>query len=113
MVTIFIVVAIHFSLYLYGNKLDADSGRLTGWTDYIKSNQLLVGILLYLWIIGFNIVSFVIYRQFEQSEVLPADDFYICTWERSGREPLVIRLPDHSIAIGMESDTGSCPPQKK
>lgn len=97
------------------------------WLSYIRSNQFFVGILVNLWIIGYNTVSWFIYRQFERRDVYPADDFYIATSERAAnggeiashvsamvqtpilmmgdRLPTLIQLPGDAFALGIQQSS--------
>lgn len=94
------LLVLHAATWVYCRT---DEERAFRWRLYLESNQFLVGTLLYLWIVGFNIVSWVIYRQFEQNEPYPADDYYVSSLDEAGRgaqmAPLILNLPDKRLAL--------------
>lgn len=47
------------------------------WRMFLHSNQFIAGLLLFSWVLAFNIISLVIYYQFESEEQYPADEFYV------------------------------------
>jgi hypothetical protein len=80
------------------------------WRIYIASNQYLVGGLLYMWLTGYMIISFVIYHQFEQTERYPADDYYITTEGSGTVMPELLVLPDGRLAVGAYVGVGTTKP---
>ncbi|PJF17968.1 hypothetical protein PSACC_02275 [Paramicrosporidium saccamoebae] len=72
----------------------------SAWRVYISSNQYLVGGLLYMWLTGYMIISFVIYHQFERTERYPADDYYIMSEGSGAAMPELLVLPDGRLAVG-------------
>lgn len=97
------LLGLHGAIWAYCR---AEEERASRWRLYLESNQFLVGTLLYFWIIGFNIVSWVIYRQFERNEPYPADDYYLAGLSEAGRvaqlTPLILNLPDKRLALAQQ-----------
>ena len=92
-ITLFIV---HGALFLYDLLT-----KSTFWSDYRESHQFLVAVLLYIWLLGFHIISLTVHYRFERHETVSADDFYMLKKERLADRPLLVALPDTRIAIGM------------
>lgn len=97
------LLLLHGAIWVYSRT---EGDRAFRWRLYLESNQFLVGTLLYMWIVGFNIVSWVIYRQFERNEPYPADDYYVASLDETGRgaglAPLVLNLPDKRLALAQQ-----------
>jgi hypothetical protein len=88
--------SVHGALLLYGLLTGS-----TSWSDYRDSHQFLVAVLLYIWLLGFHVISLTVHYRFEQHETASADDFYMLRKERLADRPLLVALPDTRIAIGM------------
>lgn len=95
-----LVFTIDAAIYIYGHFTTEKKRQFVN--VYFESNQFLVGSLLVLWMIGFDIVSYAIYRQFEQTEVYPADDYYVAGGESAKREPQILQLPNQRIAVALD-----------
>lgn len=93
---------VHLLLYL----LFLFQDQTTRWDDYVDSNQFLVGVLLWIWIVGYNVVSWVIWHQFERDERYPADDYYVegqaeRIMGEGGWGPTVVQLPSETLQLAM------------
>lgn len=104
-----------------------DSAAL--WTAYLKSNQFIVCMLLTVWIVSFDIVSWIIYHYFERNDRYPADDFYIVAIAEDGGGgggesalpsqeganrainsmdlPAVVEMPNDQIALIIVAPSGT------
>lgn len=72
------------------------------WRDYKTSNQFLVGVLIYIWILGYDLVSWVIWCQFEKRETYPADDYYVAAGPSvGGEQPVLLEVPSEQLALGL------------
>lgn len=71
--------------YLQQARLHSNQSRLlkilfafeAAASSYYKDGHVVIGILLAIWFIGYNVISAVIWWQFERHELMPADDFEI------------------------------------
>lgn len=92
-----VVVGFYHAMLCLLNWCRLPSATVDGqtiWQLYSTSSQFLIGGLLYLWIVGYNVVSWVIWKQFEQSDNYPADDFYIARNDRRNEEECALRAEE-------------------
>lgn len=103
--------------------------RITLIQRFLRSSEFVALLLLIAWLIAYNLISLVIYHQFEWREIYPADDFYILnsrdtsfvnsladTDTRSHRQcdckigngkgcdctlPVILVMPDMKFALGV------------
>lgn len=96
-----LIGSVHLLLYLLF-LVRAQSAR---WDEYVDSNQFLVGVLLWIWIVGYNVVSWVIWHQFERDERYSADDYYVEGQSEGmvegGWGPTVVQLPSEALQLAM------------
>lgn len=84
--------------------------------DYFMNNQLLIGVLLCCWMLGFNAISYTIYTQFEQHEERPVDDYELLLLDNnndSGNQQMIecqnpqtviVALPSMELAVGISKN---------
>lgn len=114
------ILLLHGALWLW-----SQTSRGRGiWQEYAESSQFLVGVIVYLWVTGYNVVSWVIWYQFERAETYPADDYYMAPMgddtgaghdlsppptsgghrlARSRTQPILVQLPNDQLAVGLKS----------
>lgn len=91
------IVAFHLLFYIL-----SWGWKGTGWREYQDSNQFLVGLLVDIWILGYDLVSWVIWCQFEKRETYPADDYYVAAGpSESGAQPVLLEMPSEQLALGI------------
>lgn len=84
-------------------------------TLYFANQRLLVGLLLAAWLIGFNLINWAIWLQFESSEQSPIDDYDVTdemteeAGEAAGKNEvlgsrseatMLVRMPSGEISLG-------------
>lgn len=110
------MIATHLSLFLYCFAPPHAGAPAGLWDEYVGSKQFVMGALMYFWILGYNLVSLLIYHKFERTETYPADDFYLASSpdhrscdagsaaSQPAAEPAVLEMPDRQVAIAVPSN---------
>jgi hypothetical protein len=111
--------AVYLGVSIWGT-LSFDQEYRKIMKSFLMSNQFIAALLLFAWILTYNIISLTIYHQFEVDERYPSDDFYIVSTVDGDADdprylgssmvqgelvpPVIVQMPDEQVVLALATD---------